>query len=65
MIFGKLICKLLGRHNWRRQRKAERDADMVMKAAIEKNVNIEFSYAPVKICRRCGFEQAITKRKPK
>ena len=60
-----LLCRGKG-HQWRRQTKAERGAAAAREATHNAMYpSIELTIAPVKICRRCGFEQAINKRKPK
>ena len=58
-------CKLRGKHSWRKQRKAEREADIATLARMAAVGDIKVTALFGKICRRCGKIEAVKKRKSK
>ena len=65
MAISQLICRLRGKHTWRKQRKAEREADIATFARMAAVGDIKVTVLFGKICRRCGKIEAIKKRKQK
>ena len=63
MILGKLWCALRGKHSWRKQRKAEREADIATLARMAAVGDIKVAVLFGKVCRICGWTAVVKKRK--